>query len=463
MASTRGPIATQAAVRVARALERPALSLNDSANIDPIRAGSGRIIAIDITRGFAICWVVLYHLWSDLRYPNVYPQQGDAFRSVPHRFAEGDFGGGLTAISDAFFRVGYLGVPLFMLLSGLSLTIVALRREPARQRVAPFLYRRLRRVMIPYWAGLAITLVFAAALAFLQWQRHGGAAYIDYLQGGDINVDGNQLFAGVLLAPRIFRDEWQFAPEGSLWFVLLIVQYYVLFPVLLSVMKRVGPWLFLLMALSVTLASLGAMTIIAGDLVEHQSWVEMGAPFRLFEFGAGMTIAYLLVLRPQTLRVVARAPIAFVLAALGGAVFVAACLIGPDAPLAVVQGPAIVVGLALMFAPSIARPPGWLEVSMPGRALAWVGVISYTVLIVSEPLRSVTHTMSAEGAPDSWIVLWAIAGFVPLTVLLARPLALALGLVEREDSLLTVGELVGGAGAGDGRDVEVGARPATGS
>ncbi len=458
VASTRGPIATNAAVRVTRGLQVRSSSSNDSASIDRGGSGSGRIVAIDITRGFAICWVVLYHLWSDLRYPNVYPQQGDSFRAVPHRFAEGNFGGGLAAIGDAFFRVGYLGVPLFMLLSGLSLTIVALRREPARSRVGPFLYRRLRRVMIPYWAGLAITLAFAAALAFVQWQRHGGAAYIDYLQRGDISIDGNQLFAGVLLAPRIFRDEWQFAPEGSLWFVLLIVQYYVLFPALLAVMKRVGPWLFLAMTLAMTLASLGAMTLVAGDLVEHRSWVEMGAPFRLFEFGAGMTIAYLLVLRPQTLAGVARTRlVGLSSAALGGAVFVAACLIAPGAPMAVVQGPTIVVGLALMFVPLIAKTPGWLEVSVPGRSLAWVGVISYTVLIVSEPLRSVTHTMSAEGAPDGWIVLWAIAGFVPLTLLLARPLARVLRLVEREEARLTVGELVGGVAAGGGIDVEVGA------
>ena len=120
MASTRSPVEVPAAVRVTRGLQSRAPSVRNSGRIDQRDDGSGRIVAIDITRGFAICWVVLYHLWSDLRYPNVYPQQGDAFRAVPHRFAEGNVVGGLTAISDAFFRVGYLGVPLFMLLSGLS-------------------------------------------------------------------------------------------------------------------------------------------------------------------------------------------------------------------------------------------------------------------------------------------------------------------------------------------------------
>ena len=408
---------------------------------------SGRIVAIDIIRGFAILWVVLYHLWTDIRYPNVYPAQGDAFRAVPHRFAEGNLAGGLTAISDAFFRVGYLGVPLFMMLSGLSLTVVALRRERPAESASRFLYRRLRRVMLPYWAGFALTLAFAAALAFVQWERHGGAGYVDYLQNGDIRVDGGALFAGALLVPRIVRDEWQFAPEGSLWFVLVIVQYYLLFPVLLPGLRRAGPWLFLASTLFITLASLGAMVIIDGDLLGHRSWVEMGSPFRLFEFGAGMTLGYLIVRRPQTLLAVESVAVTLVSVSGGTAVFVAGCLIAPDGgALATLQSPAIVLGLAMVFVPLIVKTPGLLEVSAPGRALAWVGVISYTVLIVSEPLRSVTHTMSAERAADAWIVLWASAIYIPLTLILARPLAVLLGLVEREAPPLTVGELIGHAG-----------------
>jgi peptidoglycan/LPS O-acetylase OafA/YrhL len=406
--------------------------------------GTGRILAIDIVRGFAIMWVVLYHLWTDLRYPNVYATQGDAFRAVPHRFAEGDIAGGLTAISDAFFRVGYLGVPLFMLLSGLSLTIVALRRESAPRSTPRFLYRHLRRVMLPYWAGFALTLAFAATLALVQWQRHGGAGYVEYLQRGDISVDGGQLFAGALLVPRMVRGEWQFAPEGSLWFVLVIVQYYLLFPAFLAVMKRAGPWIFLAATLAVTLASLGAVVAADGDLLGHRGWVEMGSPFRLFEFGAGMTLGYLIVRRPQTLLAIGSPPLAAVSAAAGGAIFVAACLIASDAgALAALQPPAIVLGLALIFAPLIVKRPGAIEASMPGRALAWIGAISYTVLIVSEPMRSVTHTMSAERAGDGWIALWAAALYIPLTLVVARPLAVVLGLVEREAPPITVGDLSG--------------------
>jgi len=94
--------------------------------------------------------------------------------------------------------------------------------------------------------------------------------------------------------------------------------------------------------------------------------------------------------------------------------------------------PAIALGMSLFFLPLITKAPGRIEAWAPGRLLAWVGVISYTVLIVNEPLRSVTHTMTVENAPLGWQVLWVGVLYIPLTLLVARPLAVLLGLVERE-------------------------------
>jgi peptidoglycan/LPS O-acetylase OafA/YrhL len=252
-----------------------------------------------------------------------------------------------------------------------------------------------------------------------------------YLRNGDINVDSGQLFAGAFLVPRILRDGWQFAPEGSLWFVLVIVQYYLLFPLLLRALNRIGPWMFLAATLTVTITALSWLLVNEGDLTEHRRWIDMLSPFRVFEFGLGMTLGYLLARRPQVLMGAARAATGSALVAAGAVMFVAACLIASDDDaLAVVQGPAIVLALTLMVLPLIVKAPGAIERSTPARALAWVGVISYTVLIVSEPLRSVTHTMRVEHAGDGWIALWGVAVYLPLTLVLARPLAVVLGLVD---------------------------------
>lgn len=392
---------------------------------------SGRIVAIDILRGFAILWVVLYHLWTDIKFIRV-KQVSDQFRVVPHQIAAGHPGSAVTAAFDAFLRVGYLGVPLFMILSGLSLTLVAMRRETTFTSTPRFLYRRLRRVMIPYWFGFAYTVAFAAVLALVQWQRHGGHDYGWFVRNGDVVLNKNQLLVGLLLVPRFWKDGWQFAPEGSLWFVLLILQYYVLFPLMLPLLKRIGPWLFLALTFLITMISLNVIVTFDGNLINASSWVEALAPFRIFEFGLGMVGGYLMVMRPKLLIEYTRAPLDIAsIVILGLLLFVAGSMIEPDSggPITF-QEPMHALGMCLIFLPLVMKIPGRLEVSAPGRMFAWVGVISYTVLIVNEPLRQITHVLRAEEAADAWQVLWIGVLYVPLTLLVARPLAVFLGLVE---------------------------------
>ncbi len=412
---------------------------------------AGRIVAIDVVRGFAILWVVLYHLWTDIEVGKIRTVP-DTFRFVPHQVAAGDLPGAVTAFTDALLRVGYLGVPLFMILSGLSLTLVAMRRETPPGGTPLFLYRRLRRVMIPYWFGFVYTLAFAGALAFVQWQRHGGHGYQWFVRHGDFNIDGGQLFAGGLLVPRFWSSAWHFAPEGSLWFVLLMVQYYLLFPVLLPVLRRIDPWFFLAAMFAVTFVSLNVIVAKDGNLINAESWVQTLAPFRVFEFGLGMVCGYLMVKRPELLLEYTRAPLDILLiVVLGLLFFVGGNMIDIDSgDLVTFQSPMIALGMSLVFLPLVCKLPGRLEVSAAGRMFAWVGVISYTVLIVNEPLRSITHTLRAEGAPDGWQVLWIGVLYMPLTLIVARPLAVFLGLVERKPRPDKAAQAVA-AGAAGGR------------
>ncbi|TAK60044.1 MAG: acyltransferase [Dehalococcoidia bacterium] len=397
-------------------------------------ATAGRIVAIDVVRGFAILWVILYHLWSDLKYPHIMTT-GDTLTAVVDRARDADAYALLGAITDVFFRLGFLGVPLFMVLSGLSLTMSAMRRPLTPRGTPSFMYRRFRRVMIPYWFGFAYAVVFALGLALVQWQRHGGHPYWWFARHGDVPLTGGQLFAGGLLVPRYWANDWQFAPEGSLWFVLLIVQYYLLFPFLLVLLKRISPLPFVALALAVTLLSLDRVLSVDGDLVQAGSWVTMLAPFRIFEFALGMAGGYLLVRRPMELRRALRSPLAAGLVmSLGLAAFIAGNMIDTTETgrRVIAQGTLIALGMSLFFLPVVVKAPGRVEAWAPGRLLAWVGVISYTVLIVNEPFRSVTHTMRLEHAWMGWRALWVGVWYMPATLLLARPLAVLLGLVERQ-------------------------------
>jgi peptidoglycan/LPS O-acetylase OafA/YrhL len=392
----------------------------------------GRVIAIDVVRGFAILWVVLFHLWGDLKFPadRTLPEQ---FRLVPHQIARGEVYGAATAVFDVFAHVGYLGVSLFMILSGLSLTLVAMRGEMRLTSAPRFLYRRLRRVMIPYWVGFAYAVAFAAAIAWVQWHRLGNHGYTWFLTNSDVPITREQLFAGGLLIPRFWKNSWKFAPEGSTWFVLLIVQYYLLFPLLLPLLKRIGPWLFLALMFAITMVSLNTIVALDGDLLHADSWVQTLAPFRIAEFALGMVGGYLMVTRPQLLIEYTRAPLDIAaIVVLGLLSFIGGGMIEWDSGrLSTLQQPMQALGMALVFLPLVMKIPGRLEVSAMGRAFAWVGVISYTVLIINEPFRSVTHIMHLENSPDGWQVLWIGVLYMPLTMILAYPLAVVLGLTPK--------------------------------
>jgi peptidoglycan/LPS O-acetylase OafA/YrhL len=407
-----------------------------------VRPASARIIAIDVVRGLAILWVILYHLWTDVNSFKVGTISA-RFHAVPDAIADLDLVATVTAIFHAVLRVGYLGVPLFMILSGLSLTLSALRHDFDLRSGPGFLRRRLRRVLVPYWFGWAYTLACFALIALWQVVQFGHFGFWHYWWEGSFTIphraaevvsnplaDGN-IWAGLLLVPRIIRDEWQFAPEGSLWFVLLIVQYYLLFPFLFVALRRVGAALFLAGTLVVTLVSLNIVLAVDGNLSRLHRVLDMGSPFRLFEFGLGMTAGYLLVSRPALVQRGSRATVALPLAVVGGALVVIGSTMRIDTPAlsGTLVEPMVALGLALLFLPLAFKRPGRLERGDIGRAIAWVGVISYAVLIANEPLRHVTLRLRFQRSSFDLIWVWLL--YLPLTFAIAWPVARFLGLVER--------------------------------
>jgi len=406
------------------------------------RPANARIVAIDVVRGLAILWVILYHLWTDEHSFEV-GTISSRFHAVPDAIADLDPVATAQALFHAVLRVGYLGVPLFMILSGLSLTLSALRRDFELRSSPGFLRRRLRRVLVPYWFGWAYTLACFALIALWQVTQFGDFGFWHYWWEGSFTIphragefvsnplaDGN-IWAGLLLVPRILRDQWQFAPEGSLWFVLLIVQYYLLFPFLLVALRRVGAAIFLTATLLVSLVSLNLVLAIDGNLARLHRVLDMGSPFRLFEFGLGMTAGYLLVSRPALVRRGARGVVALPIAAAGGALVVIGSTMRIDTPAlsGTIAQPMVALGLALLFLPLAFKRPGRLERVGPGRAVAWVGVISYAVLIANEPLRAVTLRLRFQQSSVEGVWVWLL--YLPLTFAIAWPVARLLGLVER--------------------------------
>jgi peptidoglycan/LPS O-acetylase OafA/YrhL len=344
------------------------------------------------------------------------------------------------------FRKGFQGVPLFMMISGVSLTIAAHRSGDAL-RWHRFLWARLRKLLVPYWAGVVITYGVILAVAW-RITTISDSSFREALTGGvtisektHLQIDGGVAFASFALVPRLLQDEWFFAPQLALWFVGLLAQYYLLFPLLYVLMRKAGVAPFVLATLAVTVGA-NAWAVHEYAALELKFFLVTGwAPFRLFEFTGGMAIGWMLVApegRPWVSAL--RTPWATVgLVAVGLGMMVAGdLLIGWWTPERVVGRsdvlylqalalPMVTLGLALLSLLLLVRSPS--PSFAPVRALAFVGVISYAVLIVNDAMRLVASQIRVEDVGNAGWWLFLTVVYVPASVLLAWPLARVLGLL----------------------------------
>jgi peptidoglycan/LPS O-acetylase OafA/YrhL len=404
------------------------------------------MVSIDLLRAFAISWVVLFHLWGDLEYfpgvPRVYYEQ------LWYQVEEGrGIWAIFTSTTDLFFRKGFQGVPLFMMISGLSLTIAAYRAGDGL-RWGGFLVARYRKLFIPYVVGVVLTY---GVLLLIAWRQ----ASLNDIPFGDafghgttisertfIQIDSGVIFASFTLVPRLLRDEWFFAPQLALWFVGLLAQYYLLFPLLFVLMRKVGVVAFLLGTLAFTVAANGWAVHEYAALELKFSLVTGWAPFRLFEFTAGMALGWLLIdPRARVWLDRVRHPALLVAGVIIGFVAMVAgdLLIGwwtfdqviaRDAVLywQALGLPLVTLGLALISLPLLVRRPSRVDATLPIRALVGLGFMSYAVLIVNDAMRLVASQLRVEDVPDAWWAAFLVVVYLPLSIALAWPLAKFLGL-----------------------------------
>ena len=160
-----------------------------------------RIIGLDGIRGLAALFVVFHHTW---------------IRSFP----------GYPADHSPFWAgwmiYGRLAVDVFMVLSGFSLAVSPARHGWHLGGVGRFLRRRAWRILPPYWAALAFSLLIAW---FVIPQPGGGIP-----NGRTLIVDG-LLLQDWTDAPSPNRAFWTIAIEAHLYFV---------FPLLLLMIRRIG-------------------------------------------------------------------------------------------------------------------------------------------------------------------------------------------------------------------------------
>lgn len=218
-----------------------------------------RIAGIDLVKAFAIVWICLYHL-LDFSYG----------WSIGEAFAKGNLvtffsqSGNLFEVAvNVFLAFGVLGVNLFVIASGAGLYLLRIRNEGEPDW--RFLWKRFGKIMPLYYFLLLTVLIF------------------NVLRGHSINLPD---YVAHFLCIHTFIPAFVTGISTPLWYMGLITQLYVLFPLIYRLVIKVNPLLLLILMMLVR---------IFGDPFLVWLWGE-GRFFSeyLFDFCFGLVVGQLL-------------------------------------------------------------------------------------------------------------------------------------------------------------------------
>jgi peptidoglycan/LPS O-acetylase OafA/YrhL len=170
-----------------------------------------RLAGLEGLRGLAALFVVVNHIF--LRAFPGYPVNRAPFWA-------------------AWFGFGRFAVVVFIVLSGFSLALSPARRGWRLDGAVRFARRRAQRILPAYWAALG----FSLAVAWLVAAPPGEGA-----------PDASSVFVNGLLVQNLVGAP---SPNRSFWSIAVEAQLYVMFPLLLVMVRRWGP---IVMVVAVTL------------------------------------------------------------------------------------------------------------------------------------------------------------------------------------------------------------------
>jgi peptidoglycan/LPS O-acetylase OafA/YrhL len=238
------------------------------------------MIWVDRFKGLALIWVFWSHaaekIWGGLSMGNPHeswPSFSDRLRELQP--LEGH--GGWDLPLNVFRTVGLLGdqaIPLFLIASGFALTASLFKhRDSGTIQWGQFYSRRLWRIYPLWWAVHIPHLLFKWASGPLP---PGHSLHL-LLSLAGLRVDGGTFY--------FYSTSW--------WFIGLLLQLYIFFPLAWILMKKLGPIRFLAGVLVVSAAARGAGMAFFGSYMDP---FLRGSVFitRLPEFALGMVLAQLM-------------------------------------------------------------------------------------------------------------------------------------------------------------------------
>ena len=239
------------------------------------QAKTARLTWFDSMRGISILWIAMFHFFMGYdagRHPWIL-----GFASFP-AFMEGcapsSFLGTIGCILDgllaAIFERGSQAVAVFVVASGFGLTYSLVKKGMPSGGWGPWYRRRVLRLFPLYWLGHLICLVspFVAVKDPIDYRF-----LLSFL--GDRCYPPDAVF--YYLVPA-----W--------WYFGLLIQLYVVFPLLFRLMQKLGAAQFLVLSILATIAT----RFLLVDVFHANSDYAQGAFFmgRLWEFATGMVLAW---------------------------------------------------------------------------------------------------------------------------------------------------------------------------
>lgn len=328
--------------------------------LSPVVVSSGRRLDyIDSLRGFACLWVLLIHSYN--------PAKGQQMLHGASAFSP-------ERLFFTFSSMGWLGVNLFLVLSGFCLFLPLVRRNNPRQislNLRDFAWRRAHRILPPYYlALLALVILESVPMLHLTPRVWGdGKAVKDVLLH--------------LFMLHNFQPDTIDSINIVFWSLALECQLYIVFPLVVLSGRKIGMVPTLAVALAVSLACQFLLSRHVGLASPYVSTLYRSVPSRGFEFVAGM-MAAALVARPRTHQ--ARFAAAFALILLPFGVWSALQSVGFVVLLSQTWG--VIFACLLVLGSRV--PESWFR-HRGLAALTFLGTISYSVYLVHAPLFNVIH------------------------------------------------------------------------
>ena len=336
-----------------------------------------RLVGLDGIRGLAALYVVINHVF--LRAFPGYPVDHAPFWA-------------------AWLIYGRFAVVVFIVLSGFSLALAPARRGWRLDGISQFARRRAMRILPAYWGALA----FSVAVAWLIVPQPGHGM-----------PDAKSVVVNGLLVQNIVGAH---SPNAAFWSMAVEAQLYLLFPVLLLIVRRRSA-LTMLAAVTLMVAAVG---IFGPHIAKVHTFVIQSAPDLAALFAVGIVSAGIVgassARRSWPWAWFALAAAAPVVATMWwqGSVWTLDHLFWVDLAL----GPAI----ACLLAALATGHPARLLRTLDAKPIRNLGLSSYSLYLTHAPIVAIVYEKIVAGRVGQGVpaFLVSLAIVLPLTIVFAR-------------------------------------------